>query len=95
MITNFKIFEKYDYSEYKKYCLIRYNERIFVIARNLGNEFKKIYNIINGELELMNINMCFTMSSEEMKNDLLFESDDINEVLDNVDLYINAKKYNL
>ena len=95
MITRFKIFENWNYSEYKKYCLIRYEEGIYVIAMNLGKEFRKMYEMRKGEFEYINLQMFFTMTPEEMRNDLLFDSDDLNEILNNADLYINTEKYNL
>jgi hypothetical protein len=98
-------FENFDYlHDHKKYCLLKIDENYgtsggissdFYIVKNLGNQFKKIYEIIDYELIRIDIDFYFTINPIQFEKELLFESDILNEVLDNIDLFIDSNKYNI
>ena len=92
---------KLDYSTIKKYCLLR-SEVVdhLVITETLidgitGNQFKKIYDIENNKLKKMNRGFYFSLPYEKFKNQLIIQSDNLSEILDNVEFYISMNKYNL
>jgi hypothetical protein len=102
MITLFENFDPYDrehyLKDYKKYILI-YSGRsdIYALLKNLGNQFKKIYHSTryNNKLEPYNENFYFTINYKSFTKMYLYDSDNLQDVIDKFKILKNVNKYNL
>ena len=95
------IYEKFSDQDYlkdvKKYSLIKSSviENYYVINKNLNVQFQKIYDIIDGNLIKINLKFYYTIPKSKYYKEVLYQSDDLQEILDNYKILINSKKYNI
>jgi hypothetical protein len=92
-----KLFEIYDTSylmNYKKYILFVYSGRIYVFE-NMVNQLKKLYSSEYGEFKLYDKPFYFSPDINNFIEMFAYDSDNLDDVLKNVDLMVATKKYNL
>jgi len=94
-----KTFEKFNDKNYlndvKTYCLLKttqFNE--FIVAENKKMSFKVINYIINDEI--LNDRFFYFMLEQDVFNDrIIYQSDTLQEIYDNINVLLDTKKYNL
>jgi hypothetical protein len=82
----------------KEYCALntkfQFDNNICSIVKNEKLYFKKIYETIRGVIG-STYNYSFDMYEIDFNNQLVYQSDDLQEVLYYLEMKYNANKYNL
>jgi len=98
-IKTYESFVNMDYlSNQKKYILIKSRNDEFLghIIENVGDQFKKLYDIYkDGRIYSLKLDWHFVYPYEEFKQNFEYESDNLDDVLEYVDTFIVSSKYNL
>ena len=94
-----KTYESNDTSylkNYKKYILIvKKSNGHFFIFHNMGNQLKKLYSNEYGEFKQYDKPFYFGPHFNRFKEMFKYDSDNLDDILKNVDLILTANKYNL
>jgi hypothetical protein len=99
-----KYIKKYEYSTDMSY-LDNIDEFILIgsrndkysghIIKNLGDQFRKLYDVMaDGKLRTV-VNFYFTLSEETFNELNIYQSNNIDDILNKISLFISSKKYNL
>lgn len=96
-IKKYEVYKVYNMSyliNYKKYILLVYGSECFIVE-NLGEQLKKIYSNEYGSFQPYNKPFYFTLPIETFKNVYAYDSDNLEKLIKNLDLYKSTRQYNL
>lgn len=87
------------YSLFKEYALFsninRDGSKYYYILKNRGNKCQQIYTATDKEIRKAKESYSWKPDIYNLVNDFLVDSDVVDDVLEELDIYLTANKYNL